>query len=421
MNTITIHHPTGNIVGEINLSGSKSISNRALLIRALSGQHFDITNLSNSDDTVTMQKLIQDVSTSDILDAHHAGTTFRFLSAYLAIKTKKPVVLTGSERMQQRPIKALVEALNSLGANISYTGVDGFPPLKIDKPFGEWKDTISLPADISSQYISALLMIGPYLPNGLKINLIGNIVSLPYIEMTISMMKYFGGQVSWVDSNNLQVYPVKYSPLSFYVEADWSSASYFYSMVALAEKSDIIIHGLQQDSLQGDSKVSEIYSALGVETVYENNSIRIKKLKHKPIEFYEYDFLMCPDLAQTVTVSIGGLGINGLYSGLQTLYIKETDRVSALMSELAKYGVFLSKLPQKFSQKSGITYYSQEGEASLIDSSAQVATYNDHRMAMAFAPLGIKFPIRIENPLVVSKSYPFFWADLKKLGFEISD
>jgi 3-phosphoshikimate 1-carboxyvinyltransferase len=420
VNFLKIQHPTGIINGEIYLSGSKSISNRALLIRALCGQHFEITNLSNSDDTITMEKLITVAKNTDVLDAHHAGTTFRFLTAYLALTTTKPIVLTGSERMQQRPIKALVDALNSIGANITYNKNDGYPPITIDKSRSEWKNEIDLSAQISSQYISALLMIAPYLPNGLKLNLIGDIVSLPYIDMTIKMMQYFGVKSEWLENQSILVPSGPYKQKDFYVEADWSSASYFYSIVSLASKANIVIHGLQEKSIQADREVVSIYRSFGVETTFGADKIHLYKSNNGDISFLEKDFINCPDLTQTVAVTLAGLGAMGLFSGLQTLHIKETDRVAALMNELAKYGVYLSKLPPKFSSKSGITFYSQEGKAEMISENDFVETYNDHRMAMAFAPLGLLFPISIVNPEVVSKSYPTFWQDLTNLGFTLT-
>jgi 3-phosphoshikimate 1-carboxyvinyltransferase len=416
---LTISHQSRDVRGEIFLSGSKSISNRALLIRALAKSHFAIHNLSNSDDTVTMEKLIRDAETGDIFDAHHAGTTFRFLTAYFALNTSKDITLTGSERMQERPIGALVDALNSLGANITYLRNEGYPPLKIGRSEEIWLSEIVLPADISSQYISAILMIAPYLPNGLKIRLEGDIVSKPYIDMTINMMSYFGVNVEWINEDIIAIPKGTYVVRDFYVEGDWSSASYFYSMIALANDGQIKINGLRKESMQGDSAVKDIYSKLGVDTQFDNNAVILTKRKNDNVHFAEVDFIKCPDLAQTVFVTVAGLGYMGLYTGLQTLYIKETDRVNASRAELEKFGVFLSKLPSKFSKDVSKIFYSQEGKATSMDLNAVIATYNDHRMAMAFAPLALIFPISIANPNVVSKSFPMFWAETKKLGFNI--
>jgi 3-phosphoshikimate 1-carboxyvinyltransferase len=367
-----------------------------------------------------MEKLIRDAHTGDILDAHHAGTTFRFMTAFLALTTTKQIVLTGSTRMQQRPIKALVDALNALGADIKYQIVEGFPPLIINKSTQKWAAEISLPADISSQYISALLMIAPYLPDGLKLNLDGEVVSKPYIDMTIAMMKNFGVSAMWMDDNCILVPKGTYQPIDYYVEADWSSASYFYSIAALAKSADLTIHGLIKNSLQGDSVVSSIYKSLGIETIFGDQKIHITKAYLNSSPFIEQDFIQCPDLTQTVAVTLAGLGVSALYSGLQTLYIKETDRVAALSLELSKFGILLTKLPSRFSSKSGKLFYSQEGKAKPSDTFISVQTYNDHRMAMAFAPLACLFEIHIKDPEVVSKSYPSFWSDLKRIGFEIS-
>ncbi len=418
MSYIKISHPTGIVEGELRLTGSKSISNRVLLIRALARSYFAIENLSNSDDTITMEKLLME--TSSILDAHHAGTTFRFMTAFLALTTQKEVTLTGSGRMQQRPIKALVDALNRLGANISYTNSEGFPPLIISPSDRKtWKNTISLPADISSQYISALLMIGPYLPNGLKLSLEGQIVSRPYIDMTLGMMKHFGVETSWEDIQTITIRAGVYQAKPYFVEADWSSASYFYSLAALATRVDLKIYGLQKESLQGDAVVAKIYKSLGVSTNYGKGYIQLNKQAKAEVPFLEYDFIRCPDLTQTVAITVGGLGWMGLYTGLQTLYIKETDRVAALKKELAKYAIFLSTMPERFSKNKSITFYSQEGQAISLNEAAVVETYNDHRMAMAFAPLACLFPIKIGDPSVVSKSFPTFWQELRILGFDI--
>lgn len=419
MKSLTISCKNQTIKGEITLSGSKSISNRALLIRALCSECFEILNLSDSDDTVTMENLLN--SNSDVLDAHHAGTTFRFLTAYLSTQDGTQV-LTGSERMQQRPIKALVDALNFLGADITYTKNEGYPPLKISSSKTVWKNDITLPANISSQYITALLLIAPTLPNGLTIRLEGEIVSKPYIEMTLGMMDYFGVKVI-VDWQNqmISISHQAYVAKDFFVEADWSAASYYYIIAGLSKSADIVLHGLQEDSLQGDAAIAQIGRKFGVETVFGNKSIRIVKDEKANIpEFFEYDFIKEPDIAQSVSILCAGLGVNALFTGLQTLRIKETDRIAALQNELQKVGVFISKMPAKFSKKTGVEYYMQEGKAMFEQDDAPVfETYNDHRMAMAFAPLSLLGCVGVQDPNVISKSYPNYWKDLIKLGFQM--
>lgn len=419
MNSLKISHPNRSIKGEIILSGSKSISNRALLIRALCPEFFKIHNLSDSDDTISMENLLN--SKADLLDAHHAGTTFRFLTAYLA--TQDGIhILTGSERMQQRPIKALVDALNYLGADISYINNEGYPPLKISSPKSEWKNDISLPADISSQYITALLLIAPTLSNGLTIRLEGEIVSRPYIEMTIGMMEYFGVEVitDW-EGQSISVSHQTYIAKDYFVEADWSAASYYYTIAGLSASADIVLHGLHEDSLQGDSAIAKIGSKFGIKTSFEHRSIRISKDEETKIpELFEYDFIKEPDIAQSVSVLCAGLGVQTLFTGLQTLRIKETDRIAALQNELLKIGVFLNKMPAKFSKKTGVEYYMQEGKATLDQGAPPFFdTYNDHRMAMSFAPLSLLGRVGINDFNVVSKSYPNYWKDLVSLGFQL--
>lgn len=415
MGKIRITKNNKNTIGSIILSGSKSISNRVLIIKALCDDPFEITNLSDSDDTKTLQRLLN--SDSYELDAHHAGTTFRFLTSYLGVRDGENI-LTGSDRMQERPIKALSEALIQMGADITYLKNNGYPPLKIGSPLKELESSIKLPADISSQYISALLLVAPTLPQGLKINLIGEIVSLPYLEMTLRIMEYFGVEHSW-ENQSIIVPHQKYQARDFYVEADWSAASYYYIIAALSDKVDITLRGLNKESLQGDSAIAKIGTSFGVKTEFRNKEIRLTKSKEKAIDYFEYDFIKCPDIAQSVSTMAAGLGISGLFSGLQTLRIKETDRIAALQTELAKVQVYLSKLPEKFSKNSGIEYFMQEGSITESDLPPIFATYKDHRMAMAFGPLSILLPIEIEEHMVVSKSYPNYWSDLEKLGFQI--
>ncbi|MBK9737318.1 MAG: 3-phosphoshikimate 1-carboxyvinyltransferase [Saprospiraceae bacterium] len=417
MESIKIYCPVKNIKGEITLSGSKSISNRVLLIKALCSKPFSIHNLSDCDDTVTMDRLLK--NTTEIFDAHHAGTTFRFLTAYLATQQSSQII-TGSERMKNRPIGTLVDALNFLGADIQYMGKVGYPPLKINPPGASWKKEITLSANISSQYITALLLIAPSLPEGLTINLEGQIVSRPYIEMTIRIMKYFGVLVDWQDQK-LTIKHQPYIEKDYYVEADWSAASYFYIIAGLSETAEIKLIGLNKDSLQGDASILNICTKFGIESSYEENALLIKKRNvFNPIDNFEYDFINVPDIAQSVSLMCAGLGINCLFSGLQTLKIKETDRIFALQNELSKINVFLHKMPEKFSKKTGIEYFFQEGKATVEPKHIPtIDTYDDHRMAMSFATLGMIFPVCIQDSKVVSKSYPGYWKDLSSLGFNL--
>jgi 3-phosphoshikimate 1-carboxyvinyltransferase len=415
MGQVRVSKDSNIVTGTINLGGSKSISNRVLIIQALCEDQFKITNLSDSDDTKTLQKLL--ASKDHELDAHHAGTTFRFLTSFLAIKDGENV-LTGSERMQERPIKALTEALIGMGADISYLKNEGYPPLRIGNPLRELNSKIDLPANISSQYISSLLLIAPTLKNGLEISLVGEIVSRPYLEMTLRIMEYFGVTHEW-DDQTIKIQSQNYQARDFYVEADWSAASYYYIIAAFCDEVDLTLKGLSDDSLQGDSAIAMIGSSFGVFTSYGNNEITLSKSGDKVVDFFEYDFIKCPDIAQSVSTMAAGLGVSVLFSGLQTLRIKETDRIAALQTELAKLQVYLSRLPDKFSKNSGVEYYMQEGKAASEGEPPIFATYKDHRMAMAFAPMAVLWPIEIEDHMVVTKSYPGYWMDLESLGFEV--
>ncbi|MFT4534089.1 MAG: 3-phosphoshikimate 1-carboxyvinyltransferase [Saprospiraceae bacterium] len=415
MTKVRVSKADQNAVGTIKLSGSKSISNRVLIIQALCEGSFEILNLSDSDDTKTLQALLS--SDSYELDAHHAGTTFRFLTSYLATRTGENI-LTGSERMKERPIQALSDALIKMGADISYLNNEGYPPLKISAPTKRLDRKISVSADISSQYISSLLLVAPTLPNGLEITMLGDLVSRPYLEMTLKIMEYFGVSYTWND-HTITVASQKYKARDFFVEADWSAASYYYIIAAFAQVVDISLTGLQNDSLQGDSAIALIGNSFGLHTDYIDNSIRITKSGNSPEDFFEYDFLKCPDIAQSVSTMAAGAGVSALFTGLQTLRIKETDRIAALQTELAKVHIWLSKLPAKFSKKSDLEYYMQEGNIDGDEMAPTFATYKDHRMAMAFGPLAQLFTIEIEDHMVVTKSYPGYWEDLKSLGFEV--
>jgi len=412
--TVNLTKSNKKIVGEITLNGSKSIANRALIIRALCPEDFPIKKLSNSKDTVLMDALLK--SDSDVRDAGAAGTTFRFLTAYLSMQ-EGTQVLTGTKRMKQRPIGVLVEALRKLGAHIEYLEEEGYPPLKIHSPDNlGTNNQLSISAGTSSQYISALLMIAPTLPKGLELTLDGKIVSRPYIEMTLNLMKYFGVEHSWKDQT-ITVLPQTYQPKPFTVEADWSGASYYYAMAAFADELDLQLNGLFKESVQGDAILAEMMKQFKIKTTFNKKGVRLTKYKTKKlVPLFEWDFIKCPDLAQTLAVVCGGLGIQGLFSGLETLRIKETDRIAALQTELAKVQVYLSPLPKRFSPKSNKEYFMIDGKA-VVDNPT-FPTYEDHRMAMAIAPLAMLGSIHVEEAMVVEKSYPLFWEDLQKLKFK---
>lgn len=410
---IKISHPTRVVKGTINLTGSKSISNRALIIQALCKEEFEIENLSNSVDTQTLVKLLS--SEEKVINAGHAGTTYRFMTAYCAA-TDREAILSGSERMHSRPIGELVEALKSIGADIDYINQEGYPPLVIKKS-AITKSHVALKADISSQFITALLLIAPTLKHGLTIALDSEPVSRPYIEMTLRMMQYFGIEYSW-DNLVITIAPQDYIAKDYFVESDWSSASYLYAIATIADEADIIINGLTKQKLQGDSAIVDIMSNFGINSIFSEKSVRITKVSKESIPFYEYDFIEQPDIAQTISVIGASKGISLLMTGLQTLAIKETDRTKALKTELKKFNVSLVKLPMRFSQKKEIQYFMQEGKA-ISESDIEIETYDDHRMAMAFAPLAINIPLIIKDKDVVGKSYPLYWSDLTQLGFEI--
>jgi 3-phosphoshikimate 1-carboxyvinyltransferase len=418
--------------GTIQLNGSKSISNRVLIINALSNHLIEIDNLSNADDTLFMQQLL--LSKDGCLDAGAGGTTFRFLTAFLATQAGREVVLTGSERMQQRPIKILVDALQQLGADISYVNKEGFPPLRIKgKKLKGGK--IALPADTSSQYITALLLIAPTLESGLELELIGNIVSVPYIKMTLSIMEYFGVKTSFID-RIIKVENGQYQPKKYYVEADWSAATYFYSMAILAKQSKIELKGLTSQQLQGDSVIATIAQSFGVKTTWNENAIVIEKISNPAFDSFNFDFINCPDIAQTVLAFAAAKKIEMQCAGLQTLRIKETDRIAAMDTELQKLGLAslteidsnnwkleIGQLSTVYSRHSIVHRPStiDHQPSSVEHRQSSVVTYDDHRMAMAFAPLCLTLDVLIiEEPNVVSKSYPMFWSDLKKLGFEVN-
>jgi 3-phosphoshikimate 1-carboxyvinyltransferase len=398
--------------GKITLAGSKSISNRVLIIQALCKNKFKIDALANANDTTLLAQLLQ--SKEEVLDAGPAGTTFRFMTAYLSLFGGKRV-LTGSERMKQRPIKVLVDALRSLGASISYLENEGYPPLQITSGSIAGNKKLAIPANTSSQYISALLLIAPLLPGGLTLELTGKIVSRPYIEMTLGLMQYFGITHQW-ESQIIVIKEQPYDAKPFVVEADWSAASYYYAVAALSNRADIYLNGLFENSLQGDSALIEIFQHFGVKTEFTANGIRLLKERTTLPDAFHYDFILCPDLAQTLAVVCAGLGVKGYFSGLETLRIKETDRIQALENEISKGGCHISLFSSD--SLSGKEVFEVSGKFET-NKTPVFKTYEDHRMAMAFAPLALLMPIEIEEPHVVIKSYPDFWKDFKQLGFEI--
>ena len=393
----------------IQLPSSKSISNRALIINALGNGTHHPENLSDCDDTRVMIRALND--DKETIDIMAAGTAMRFLTAYLSV-TPGTRIITGTERMQQRPIQVLVNALRELGADIEYVANDGFPPLRITGRELR-KDTISLPGNVSSQYISALLMIAPVLTNGLTIRLTGDIISRPYINLTLQLMNDFGVRAEWTDDHRLKVEPQAYHSTPFYVESDWSAASYWYQIVALSKEAEVTLPGLFKDSYQGDSQVAGIFRSLGVETIYKDKTVILKK-NGKSVERLDYDFINQPDLAQTFVVTCALLNIPFRFSGLQSLKIKETDRMAELITEMRKLGYILHETDG--------SVLSWEGERCTTEEHPAIDTYEDHRMAMAFAPTCLALPeILINNPQVVSKSYPRYWEDLRQAGFIIKE
>jgi len=397
-----LHIKTDNITARIDLPASKSISNRALILNALSYSPYDIQNLSDCDDTrVTLEALDSNDTTFDI---GAAGTAMRFLTAFLA-KTVGEWIITGSERMKHRPVRILVEALNSLGAKIEYIEKEGFPPLKI---FGcaLTGGEIHLNGSVSSQYISALMMIAPFMQKGLKITLDGKIISRPYIEMTIQMMQEFGAEIELTE-NTIHIEPQDYTPIEYLVESDWTAASYWYEMLSLVGQGNIFLNGLFQDSYQGDSKVAELFEQLGIHTTYMSEGILLTSTKINAVSL-EFDFTDQPDLAQTLAVTCCFKGIPFIFTGLHSLKIKETDRIAALINELSKLGFVLTE--------AGEGKLVWDGEYCEPVENIIIQTYDDHRMAMAFTPAAIFHPISIEHPEVVSKSYPNFWKDIEKIN-----
>ncbi len=391
----------------IKITGSKSETNRLLLLKALF-PNITLANTSNSDDSEVMQKALN--GTDVIVDIHHAGTAMRFLTAYFAVNAGREVVLTGSSRMQERPIKILVEALEQLGAVITYEKEVGYPPIRI-KGQKITASKVKLAANVSSQYISALLLVASKLENGLELTLEGEITSIPYIKMTLALLNDLDIQTSF-EGNIITVAPKPaVETKEMIVESDWSSASYYFSIAALADAASITISSYKENSLQGDSALISLYQAMGVESQFNGNQLTLTKQSNFNYQDVTFDLNNTPDIAQTIVVTCLGLGIGCHLTGLHTLKIKETDRLEALRIELTKLGADISVT------NDSLTLVATK----QINSNITIATYNDHRMAMAFAPLAFRVPIFIENAEVVSKSYPDFWEDLKSLGFAMEE
>jgi 3-phosphoshikimate 1-carboxyvinyltransferase len=401
---IFISHPTRVLAGTVTLPASKSESNRALIIEALSGAGSQLDNLSEANDTRVITRLLQ--QTSEELNAEDAGTVMRFMTAYLAV-TGQNKTITGTPRMLQRPIGVLVDALRELGSQIDYLGQEGYPPLAfrgIDRTH-HYPATLNVRGDISSQYISALLMVAPLFPHGLTLELTGKVGSRPYIQMTLALMKHFGVE-SKFEGNKIQVPAQTYQQASYTIESDWSGASYWYSLVALAQEATVELKGLRRNSFQGDSAIADIMLNIGVHTVYNHDSVTLTKTNKNQV--FAYDFSDCPDLAQTIAVVCAAKGIAAELSGLESLRIKETDRIAALQQELRKIGGDLEDIGHGvFRVKPAYSF----ANVPAFD------TYEDHRMAMAFAPLALLSKIIIADPQVVRKSYPRFWQDLESVGF----
>ncbi len=396
------------ISAEIELPASKSISNRLLILNALSYSSYPIKNLSDSDDTRAMLGALN--SSTNHFDVGAAGTTMRFLTAYLA-KIVGEWTITGSERMKQRPIHVLVEALNRLGARIEYLDKEGYPPLRIYGSALKGGE-LELPGNVSSQYVSALLMIAPYMMEGLTLTLTGDITSRPYIHMTLKQMEAYGVKCEWA-GNTIKVPRAEYKPIETRVESDWSAASYWFEVVAFAPKgTTVILKGLNRYSWQGDSEVARLFEGLGVKSKHSSRGLELLNIG-EIMSSFKYDFTDQPDLAQTFAVTCAFLGVPFKLSGLHTLKIKETDRITALVNELGKFGFLI--------ETNNVDSLEWSGMMGKAEDKISVATYKDHRMAMAFAPaaLRVEKSFVIEEPSVVSKSYPGYWDDLQKAGFVI--
>lgn len=401
----------------VDLPASKSICNRALIINALAGGGVMPDNVSDCDDTRVIIDALRDMP--EVIDIHAAGTAMRFMTAYLAV-TPGSHLLTGTERMKRRPIKALVDALRYIGADIEYEGAEGYPPLRIN---GRRLDggRLEMSGGISSQYVSALLMVGPVLAGGLELKLTGEIISRPYIDLTLCMMRYFGADVEWTDVDVIKVEPKPYEAKRFFIENDWSAASYWYEMLMLCKdtESEVTLTGLTDGSRQGDSAVRYLFSMLGIRTMFKTRergvptTVTLKRVETKPPRM-DYDFINQPDLAQTFVVTCALAGVPFRFRGLSSLKIKETDRIEALKTEMRKLGYVV--------RETAAGELSWDGERCEPAADIVIKTYEDHRTAMALAPAAMLFPgLKIDDPQVVGKSYPHFWDDLRRAGFVIEE
>ena len=409
---LVLRHPSKKISGTVQLTGSKSESNRALIIQALSQGKVQIDNTSEADDTVLLTRALntaQDSHTGQkTIDIGPAGTAMRFMTSYLNM-IDGDFILTGTDRMQQRPIGILVDALKEIGADIHYQKKAGFPPLHIEGKLFQSKDTIRIKGNISSQYISSLLLVASSLKKGLTLEIEGELTSRPYVTMTLNMLEEVGITHRW-EGIKIHIAPQEAQESTLYIEPDWSAASYWYSIVALAEEGEIYLPGLKKNSLQGDVAIAEIMTHFGVETNFEERGIRLKKSTSNSNKTL-FDFKECPDLAQTVVVIAAAQRRDVSFTGLETLKIKETDRIAALQQEIAKFGAKLIA--------EGEIYHLQTAGVQQPEN-LTIATYEDHRMAMAFAPLALVFDkVIIEEPQVVEKSYPMFWEHLQQQGFSL--
>ena len=405
----SLSKPDQNIRGIVNLPSSKSISNRVLIINALAYCPYEIRNLSDSDDTKVMQQIFS--SNTNVFDIGHAGTAMRFMTAFLS-KIVGEWTLTGSERMKQRPIRILVNALNELGAKIEYLEKEGFPPLKILGSHLKGK-VLELDGSVSSQYISALLMIGPTIEGGLTLRLINRITSRSYIGMTLKLMNQFGIDYIW-NENEIRIEEQNYRPIDFTVEADWSGASYWYQLLALANEGEVELRNLCLPSFQGDCIVADWFRSFGIESTFTGKHVVITKKNFDCPDCLSLDFMENPDIAQTMAVLCILKKVPFHFRGLETLKIKETDRIAALQNELAKFGVQLTEPLQGELQ--------WDGSFPLVKEDIPVIlTYHDHRMALAFAPAALLGKVIIDDPLVITKSYPGFYEDLRNVGFEIGE
>ena len=407
MSIVKVSHPTKKLNTGIRIPGSKSESNRALILNALSGNQLKLENLSTARDTQRLIELLaSDAKTIDVLDA---GTSMRFLTAYYCA-TNQNKIITGTERMQQRPIAPLVSALQEMGFDIRYLGKEGFPPMEIVPVNLEKIDNEAfIEGNVSSQFITALLLIAPFLPKGLKLNFTTELASRPYIEMTLKMLSHFGVDHHWAH-HAISIQNTKLNASGYSVGGDWSSASYWYSIAFLADEAQIFLEGLRDDWNQGDREMADWMKRFGVTTEFTTEGALLRKIKVEYPKLMKINFKDNPDLAQTFAALFAGGGIYGTFSGIESLKIKETDRIAALKTELSKMNI-------SFDYSDMYEFYQLKGELRLPTEPIQ--TYQDHRMAMSFAPIGLLGPVEIEDPEVVNKSYPGFWEDLKNAGFEI--